>query len=838
MRARFAPHGVRADAGFARQRRARPRRAAQTTHATTWNSGCSCASAVSAVRSSSAPALPATRACRHCGIATDVGDFCCAGCASVYAFLQGAGLDRYYDLRGPTGLPAIAAGDAADAGDRKWLEPITAALAAKTSLSRVELDVQGMHCSACVWLVDEMFRREPGGAGIVVNPAVGRADLTVAPTFDLRGFVERVERLGYRFGPPVKARAERASDLVWRMGVCVAIAMNTMIFGVAVYAGLASGPVYRLFGALTFALSCASVLVGGTVFFRSAWRSLRARALHLDLPIALGILFAFASSTYAYVAGAGSSFFDTIDVFIALMLVGRFLQERVVAKNRADILASSGAEHVYTRRIRPDGAAELVPCKEIASGDRLLVARADLVPVDAALESAGSFSLDWISGESRPAAFAAGETVPAGAFSCNDGPVVVRATGSFETSALAALLRAPRARDEGATPFWRALSKIYVVAVLTLAGGGFAAWMIATHDLPRALSVVTALLVVTCPCAFGIAAPLAYELAQAGLRRAGLFVRSAGFLDRAAGVRRVVFDKTGTLTTGRLRVEDVSPAAALTPDERRALFDMAERSSHPKSAAIARAADSAGTIAALEGDLVERAGRGVELLRDGRVYRLGAPSWVAPKIRWFDPRADVVFSSDGIARAGFVTEEQLRPDAAREVRALERMGLEPWVLSGDAPSRVAAVAEACGVAKDHAKGGATPEKKASFLASIDHGEALFVGDGINDALAAEAATCSGTPAIDRPFMASKSDFYLVTPGLRPVRLALVVARRVRRTVKANLAIATAYNVVTVGLALAGLMTPLACAVLMPVASITTVLATTLSLSRRSSLWRS
>jgi Cu2+-exporting ATPase len=803
------------------------------------------------------------RPCLHCGSSLPAGlpetaAFCCTGCESVWTFLRGEGLFRYYDLRGPDGVPAIAAGAAnAEKADHKWLEPIATSLAEKTSLAHVELDVQGVHCSACVWLMGELFRREAGGVGIVVNPAVGRVDLTVEPTFDLPAFVATIERLGYRFGPPVKARAASSSDLVWRMGVCVAIAMNTMIFGFAIYCGLTDGPIYRLFETLNFGLSFVSVLVGGSVFFRSAWRALRQRVLHLDLPIALGVLLAFTTSTQAYLAHRHGVFFDTLNVFIALMLVGRFLQERVVARNRADILSSSGAEHVYTRRIAESGI-ELVACKDIVAGDRLMIARADLVPVDAKLESEGdaSFSLDWISGESRPKAFASGKTIPAGAFSCNEGAVVVKAETPFETSSLSALLRTTRsaAKDVArATPFWTVLSKVYVACVLVLAAGAFGGWMLVTHDLSRSLGVVTALLIVTCPCAFGIATPLAYELAQAGLRRSGLFVRSAGFLDRAAAVRRVVFDKTGTLTTGTLRVENPDVLVGLAPSEIAALREMTARSAHPKSQAIARILKGVSPLDA-HARVVEAPGHGVELVSGRHTYRLGAPSWaaetfvtvalaagdgaVADHRGGTDHGADVVFTVDGRIRAGFVTAEELRPDAAAEVKALAALGAEPWILSGDAQARAEVVGAACGIPCARVRGGATPEAKAAFVRALDRSDVLFVGDGINDALVAEAATCSGTPAIDRPFMAARSDFYVVTPGLRPVRLALVVARRLATVVKRNLAIATAYNVVTVSLAIGGEMTPLLCAVLMPLASVTTVLATTFALQRRSDTWKS
>jgi P-type Cu2+ transporter len=788
--------------------------------------------------------------CLHCGAAI-AGDarFCCPGCAAVHAFLGQAGLDRYYDLRGPEGVPAIAAGEVADArADRKWLEPIAETLAAgagdEAPLTRVELDVQGVHCSACVWLFEAIFRRYPGGAGIVVNPAAGRVDLTVAPGFDLTEFVGTIERLGYRFGPATgrSARAPR-SDLVWRMGVCIALAMNAMIFAVAIYCGLGpgpdDGPVYRLFQALELGLSTLSVVVGGTVFFRSAWRALRSRALHLDLPIALGIALAWASSTYAYVArGGATSFFDTITVFVALMLVGRFLQERVVARNRAQILASSGAEHLFTRRIDPlTGRVALARCVDIVAGDVLLVARGDLVPVDAKLRDDAPFSLDWINGESRPRTYRAGQTVPAGAFSCGEAPRIVDATSSFESGALASLLRASRTRERDvarATPFWSRLARVYVGGVLVLAFAAFGGWLLATGDALRALDVVTAILIVTCPCAFGIATPLAYELAQAGLRRNGLFVRSPAFLDRAQHVRRVVFDKTGTLTTGSLRLANPKALAALSEEERAALYAMTAASGHPKSQAIAGALPEGRLTSGAAADrLVERDGKGVELTRNGHVYRLGSAAFT----RAIGP-GDVLFTVDGVLRASLATTEDLRPDAVAEIRALEEAGYAAAILSGDAPLRVRELAAMCGIPESRAIGGASPSDKAEWVRARDCGDMLFLGDGINDALVADVATCSGTPAIDRPFMAARSDFYVVAAGLRPIRLALVVARRLARVVRRNLAIAIVYNVVTIGLALAGRMSPLLCAVLMPLASLSTVAATTVALSRRNALWRS
>jgi Cu2+-exporting ATPase len=777
-------------------------------------------------RVSASPSGPSR--CAHCDepILSGPGPFCCTGCAAVQQLLSDAGLDRYYDLGGGRGHPVVLG-----ASDHKWLEPIVA-----SRPSRVLLDVQGIHCSACVWLMEKLFARQAGAGRILVNPAIGTVELVIDPAFDLRAFIGEVEAFGYRFGPALKRGVlERQSRIVWRMGVCIAIAMNTMIFGFAIYCGLASGPVYRLFHALDFGLSALSVVIGGSVFFRSALASLRRRVLHLDLPIALGIALVFASSSFTYLTrGGSSSYFDTLTVFIALMLVGRFLQERVLAKNRAMLLASDGAESVYARRIRVDGTVELVRATEIAENDTLFVGRGDVLAVEARLLGVepAAFSLDWINGESAPRTYPPGALVPAGAFSQDAHALHLRACSAFDRSALSTLLRAETHRDEDlprATAWHARLTRMYVVGVLAIAALTFIGWIAFTRDLGRTFDAVAAVLIVTCPCAFGIATPLAYELAQASLRKLGLFVRTPGFLDRAALVERVVFDKTGTLTTGRLCVEDRASIQRLDAEDRRRLYALAVRSSHPKSRAIVEALPTAPIEAA---DVRELPGKGMELREGGHVYRLGSCAWaVKPAEVPSLARADVLFTCDGKILSEIATREELRVDAAREVRALQDLGYETFALSGDDARATAKMAAASGIPADRAFGGRSPEGKLRWLEAAGSKKTLFVGDGINDCLVAEAAECAGTPAIDRPFMAARSDFYFVTPGLRPIRAALLTAKRLESVVHINLGVALAYNLVTVTLAAAGLMTPLLCAVLMPLSSVSTVLATTLRLRK-------
>jgi len=783
--------------------------------------------------------------CKHCGTPLSEGDegpFCCVGCATVYGFLTSEHLERYYDLRGERGQPARDAGSAR--GAPLWLEPISARLGETSAAKRVELDIQGLHCTACVWLVERLAKRHEGALSLVVDPSVGRLHLVATKALDLPAFVADVERFGYRLGPPLKDERRRSSDLVIRMGLTIALAMNAMIFSIASYAGLAEGPTFVLFERVTFGISTLSVLIGGPVFFRSAFRALRAGVLHMDLPIALGIVLAYGGSLLSFMAGRTRGVFvDTLDVFIALMLVGRFLQERALERNRLSLLASDGVEGLRTRRVEGvDDARRVVTIRatELRKGDVVHLAPGEVLPVDATLDgdSEARFSLDWVNGESEPHGYAPGALIPAGAFLAADTPRTLTTRDAFADSPLVDLLRTPekRANDDAMSlPFWDTLARRYVAAVLVAASVGFLAWLYATHDVARSLEIATAVLIVTCPCAFGIATPLGYDLVQSGLRRAGLFVRSAGFLDRAALVKTVVFDKTGTLTTGTLTVASSHAFDGFDEARRTILASLASASSHPKAVAVREAMAKEGFACALASDAREEPGLGVERTVAGHTYRMGLASWAAPE---HEGLGDVVFGVDGEPLASFVTEEALRKDARTEVKALERDGLSVFLLSGDEPARVAQTARIAGIPEARAFGGRTAEGKAEWVAAHDRKDLLMVGDGINDALVVARAFCGGTPAVDRPFMAARSDFYFTTPGLLPIRLALRAARALASVRRRNLAIALAYNLLCVSLAYAGLLSPLACAVLMPVSSLTAILSTTLSLSPKSSLWKS
>lgn len=789
----------------------------------------------------------AKSSCVHCGLPlpstrrAELGPFCCSGCQSVHALIQSEGLGRYYELRGGSDSPPPELRPDSFA----WLEVLLASSPpAVEGVRRLTLDVQGVHCAACVWLLQELWNRQSGALDLRLNPALGRAELLWRPSeLDLRDYLRTVERFGYRFGAARKGELTLSRALVVRLGVCFAAALNVMIFSLCYYAGLAQseGALYTTLGRWSFALSSVAVLAGGSLFFRSAWEGLRRGVAHLDLPIALGILLGYGGSVWAWIArGPEAAYFDTITIFIALMVLGRWLQERVLQKNRLSILKSDGVEDLFTRR-RRGAELETVAAAAIEPGDELWILPGDLVPVEGTLLGAPtSFSLDWITGESRPRGFAPGELVPAGAFHGGRSPARLEARERFAASRLQALLGtrgAREGRERESERGWSRFASAYVAAVLLLAATGFGLWLHA--GLERAVEVALSILVVTCPCALGLALPLANELAHSALRRRGIFLREPGFLRRVLRVRHVLFDKTGTLTRGVLRLSPQSLAEleALDADARAVLLDACARSLHPVSRCVHAALARDGRTALVEGlEVSEHPGRGLEIRRGDEEWRLGRREFALGGDA--AEHAGSVFARAGRVLATIEVEEELKSDAQHELASLQREGFDVHLLSGDRPERVARVAEELGIPAARAHGALQPEEKARLVRELDRGDTWMVGDGINDAPAFDAAACAATPAVDRPSLPARADLFYLGDGVSAVRCTLHWARRLARVLRTNLVLAVAYNAVVVGLCLAGLVGPLTAAVLMPASSIVFLSLTTLRLTGRSAQWTS
>ena len=509
------------------------------------------------------------------------------------------------------------------------------------------------------------------------------------------------------------------------------------------------------------------------------------------------------------------------------MLVGRWLQERVLERNRNSLLASAGVADLFARRLR-NGHFEVVSASEIEAGDVLWIAPGDLVPVEGVLlRSAARVSLDWITGEADPVHCEPGDRIMAGAFNASDQGFRVAAAEAFSASRLNELITESSDDEDYGRGLWHQIAKYYVIGVLSLAAIGFASWI--GTGLRPAVEVSVAILVVTCPCALGLGLPLGRELMHARLRGAGVLLRRDSFLDRALDVRKIIFDKTGTLTRGQLALDAGSRKALLRLDEeaRTILANMTVRSSHPVSRTLSAALSiSADGTAALK--VLDDADAVREITGEGLIFERGDATWWLGR----SETQRTVFTRDSALLAEFGFEEDLRDDVHAEIEALRHAGYEIHLLSGDGGERVRKVAETAGIQPEFAASSLDPTQKADRVREMDEGDTLMIGDGLNDSPSFDAALCSATPAVDRAVLPQKADFYFLGDGIGAVRRSLQGARMLRGVQRDNLIFAAVYNLGAVGLCLTGHVDPLVAAILMPLSSVAVVTHTAMRLRRR------
>jgi Cu2+-exporting ATPase len=767
------------------------------------------------------------RLCLHCGTpfspTTRRPDFCCAGCEFVHGLIAQNGLGQFYDLQ--EGAVPPVRGAVFDERDWAWLEAL-AASAEKDPAPHLRLDVQGLTCVACAWLIERIFQRHAGAVSIRVEPGLGTLELRwERGVFQVLGFARELQRFGYLAGPPGKTPAAASRTLIPRLGVCAALAMNTMLFTLPAYLGLQPGEAFAAFFArVAFVLATASLLVGGSYFFARAWRSLRQGVLHMDLPITLGLLAAYGGSVWAWVHHIpGLVYFDFVSVFTCLMLLGRWLQQRTVERHQNQLLASRSEPPA----VELEGRS--VPANELQPGRRYAVKPGGLVPVRSRLLSeAASVGLEWIHGESAAVTARQGELISSGALNHTRTAVELEALEPWADSLLARLLRmepASAARHPAVERFIRG----YLAVVITLALLGGMAWWWFTGDMARAVQVTISVLVVSCPCASGVALPLVDDLAAASLRPDGVFLRDHALWPRLCAVRQLVLDKTGTLTLEALTLQNPEALDTLWHDEGLALSTLTASSTHPVSAALRAQLLAAGAQPADGAVVRELPGLGVEWEHEGVTWRLGRAAWATGGI---SPEEGTFFSRNREVVAVFHFGEEPRPGAREELSALSHRGLSIHILSGDHPEKVKKFAARLGLDSGRCHGGLAPDDKAGAVRRIDQHDTLYLGDGANDSLAFDAAWCTGTPACDRGLLEHKAGFYFLGQGLHGITRLLAVARQRRHAVRAVLGFAIAYNACAVAAALAGIMSPLVAAVIMPLSSLVSLGIVALALRRR------
>lgn len=680
---------------------------------------------------------------------------------------------------------------------------------------RVELLVRGARCAGCLAKIEKAAGALPNVAAARLNLTTGKLAVAFAPgKADPAGLIGAMESLGYGaslFDPAQALAAEdrEARDLALALGVAAFGAMNVMMFTVPVWAGffgqdmdLVTRKAMLWWAAL---ISTPCTLFAGRIFFRSAIASLRKGRANMDVPISIGVILTLAVSFFETFLGGEHAYFDAAVTLLFLLLIGRYLDHKLRARARSAARDLLALQAPIALRLDQAGQASAVPVGEVSPGDRLLVAAGERIPVDAEV-IAGESEIDnaLISGESLPERAAPGARLHAGALNLS-GLLTLRAVAHAEDSAVAAIARLMEAGAQTRSAYVRLADKaaaLYVPVVHTLALLTFAGvWLVGLG--PReALLRAAAVLIVTCPCALGLAVPAVQVTASGRLFRKGVLVKSGAALERLAEVDHVVFDKTGVLTQGRPRL---APTDSVLVEE---AAPLARASRHPLALALAEAANG-GEIAS---HVVETPGMGVSGLIGGRPARLGRAAFLG--VEAGGGETELWFGFEGAPPHRFAFTDSVREDAAQVVAALEAKGYIVELLSGDTPGAVEAAARSAGIGAF--RGGVTPGEKADAVRELAETgrKVLMVGDGLNDAAALALAHASMAPGTAIDASQNAADLVYTGGQLSAVPLALDVARKAKARAVENFGFSALYNLVAAPAAMLGLINPFIAALAM------------------------
>ncbi len=673
------------------------------------------------------------------------------------------------------------------------------------------LVLPSVHCAGCIRTVEQVLSRQPGIRSARVNLTRRRAAVFGAPGADPGPWIRALNAAGIEAYEATKAGSDIDSGkaLVLPLGVAGFALMNVMLLSVAVWSG-ASDSTRDFLHWISAAIALPATVYAAQPFFRHAWSALGAGRLNIDVPISLAIILASAMSLYEVANGGEHAWFDAALALTFFLLAGRALDQRMRRSARSAAADLAVIEPARAIRIE-QGAQRSRPLDELRVGDTLWLAAGTRVPVDAVLDDC-SVEVDRsaITGEIDPLALTCGDVMTAGDIVLT-GPVTATATAVGEDTTLRRMTRlvatAENARSRYSGLADRAAA-IYTPTVHIVAAAAFLGWLLATGDVRMALNVAIATLIITCPCALGLAVPAVAVVATSRLYRNGLLVKSETALERLAGIDTVVFDKTGTLTRRVLNMPPDMPGA-----DRRVLRTLAESSDHPLSRTLL---DALAKIAPDDvSNVREFAGNGVEGTWNGTSVRFGRGTWAGGT-------SDTAFAIGGRTYAISSTEDLL-PDARKSIDSLKAKGLEICLLTGDSGTRAQQVAARLGV--DRFWSEVSPEGKSAILQELraDCRSVLMVGDGLNDTAALAAADASIAPGSALDASRNAADVVIVSGRLSGVAEAIGTARLAKRRILQNFGVAAVYNAIAVPLAVAGIATPLMAAIAMSTSSLVVIL---------------
>ncbi|MFA6920299.1 MAG: heavy metal translocating P-type ATPase [Gallionella sp.] len=788
--------------------------------------------------------------CFHCGLPIDSDahyhqqlegrqrEFCCFACQSVCEAIHDAGLQGYYQ-RTPQGTllapPPMPPRDI-EMYDLDELQQEFVNF--QGDFCDTHLLVEGIHCAACVWLIERSMMRIPGVHAANVNLAGKRLHLRWdSGRVKLSFLIRELSKIGYAgvpYDPEVAEgsmkRINRA--MLFRLFFAAFSMMNLNLIAIALYSGADRGQFVNFFHWMAFALATPALLYSGYPFYKGAWSGLRYARLTMDLPIALGLSVTYAFSLYVILTGGTRVYFDTVTNLIFVILIGRYLEgmfrhQALAATNRLMDLQPRAATVLH------DGVEKITSVRAVKVGDLILVKPGGHIPMDGVVRE-GNSSVDesMLSGESVHVKKQADDRVAAGTLN-GSGALVVEVQATSNDSTLSKIIRLVEEAQSSKAPIQRLSDSIvpwFVLATLILASITFYLW---SDNFEFALMAATSVLIITCPCALGMATPMSIAVASGLGAKHGILVKNGVVLETLSRVTHFVFDKTGTLTEGRMCVDQVFVA---TGQDEAALMAMAaavERySEHSVAKAIVSMADARQLTYRNTAVKNFHASSGAGVVADAGGLRvlLGTAGWLAKNDVVLLPglmRNDLATQSNtcvhlavnGQHVAALVLADTLRADAKALIDTLREAGIGMTLLSGDRKAVAAAIANQLGGMDVIAE--VLPQDKDRVIVQLQQrGECVaMVGDGVNDAPALIRADVGIALGSGTDVSVDSADIVLMRNELDKVRLATLLSRRTLRTIKQNIGLSFVYNSIMVPLAMMGYVTPLVAAITMPVSSL-------------------
>jgi len=801
------------------------------------------------------PATPADEetSCFHCGLPVPPGsdyrarvlgeerEMCCPGCQAVAQAIVEADMEDYYRHR-------TEASSRPDDDLERVLEELSIydreemqkSFVANRDGDRREasLILEGIVCAACIWLSERHVRQLPGVESFSVNFTTHRAQVVWDNRqVQLSEILRAIAAIGYRAYPYDPNRQDRVyrrerHDMMRRLAVAGLVYLQVMMISLSLYFGDfldLSDELRYFFWWVSLVLSTPIVLYSGQAFFRPAWRDLKQRRVSMDLPVSLSILLAYGGSVYAVLTRSGDVYFDSVTMFVFLLLAGRFLEQG--ARHKAGELSESLNKLVpqVANRFEPDGSVSVVPAFDLVPGDRILVRPGGPVPADGVvLEGRSGVNASMLTGESVPENKGTGDEVSAGTVN-TESPLVVRVEKVGQDTMVSSIVRLiDRAQSQKPRVAEVAdrFARKFVLGLLAVTALVTAAWLMI--DPSRAFWIAVAILAITCPCSLSLATPAAIAVSVGRMTRSGLLVTRGRALEALAQVTHVVFDKTGTLTSGELAVRRVEPLADM--DERRVAAAMAaleQYADHPVGRALHAWGDEAGGGAEAH-DVQSRSGLGVTGRIGDEHWAVGTPRLMAELgVSLPEESAEVDELVVWVARGGqavarAVLGDELREDAEEAVRRLKQAGVTVWLLSGDQPGRAEMLGERLGI--DRAVGGLLPEDKMDQVAGLQAsgGSVLMVGDGVNDAPVLARADVSMAMGGGTAVAKHSADMVLLNDRVVETAFAVTYARRVMGVIRQNLTWSVWYNGIAIPVAALGFVQPWLAAIGMSVSSIAVI----------------